>query len=72
MQAARKSPYLKWILWVVGLAGGLFLIGFLISLWLPRYFKSELDAALKESVTNASDGLYQITYDDISLNIPLV
>lgn len=71
MQAARKSPYLKWILWVVGLMGGLFLIGFLISLWLPRYFKSELDAALKESVTNASDGLYQITYDDISLNIPL-
>ena len=47
------------------------MIGFLISLWLPRYFKSELDAALKESVTNASDGLYQITYDDISLNIPL-
>lgn len=71
MQAIRTSPYLKWILWVVGLAGGLFLIGFLISLWLPRYFKSELDSALKESVLNASDSLYRITYDEISFNIPL-
>ena len=71
MQAIRKSPYLKWILWLVGLLGGLFLIGFLISLWLPRYFKSELDAALKESVTNASDSLYRITYDNITINIPL-
>lgn len=71
MHAVRKSPYLKWILWLVGLVGGLLLIGFLISLWLPKYFKSELDAALKESVVNASDSLYQITYDNIVINIPL-
>jgi hypothetical protein len=71
MQAVRKSPYFKWILWLVGLVGGLFLIGFLVSLWLPRYFKSELDAALKESVVNASDSLYRITYDNITINIPL-
>ncbi|MPR34328.1 hypothetical protein [Salmonirosea aquatica] len=71
MQAVRKSPYLKWILWLVGLVGGLFFIGFLISLWLPTYFKSELDAALKRSVVDASDSLYRITYDDISINLPL-
>jgi hypothetical protein len=71
MQAAPKSSYFKWILWLVGLIGGLFLISFLVSLWLPKYFKSELDAALKESVVNASDSLYRITYDNITLNIPL-
>ncbi len=59
------------MLWLVGLVGALFLIVFLVSLWLPKYFKSELDSALKESVTNASDGLYRITYEDISINIPL-
>ena len=55
----------------MGVVGGLFLISFLVSLWLPKYFRSELDSALKESVANASDSLYRITYDNITINIPL-
>ena len=66
------SPrYKKWIFWILGLGGGLLLLGMLLSWWLPVFFKNELDSALKESVVNASDGLYQINYDDIDINLPL-
>ena len=66
-----QPHYKKWLFWILGLGAGLFLLGILLSWWLPTYFKQELDSALKESVVNASDSLYQISYDDIDLNIPL-
>ncbi len=66
------SPhYKKWLFWILGLGLGLFLLGLLLSWWLPIFFKDKLDSALKESVVNASDSLYRISYDDIDLNIPL-
>lgn len=66
-----QPRYKKWLFWILGLGAGLFLLGLLLSWWLPVYFKQELDSALKESVVNASDSLYRISYDDIDLNIPL-
>ena len=61
----------KWLFWILGLVGGLFLLGLLLSWWLPIFFKGQLDSSLKESVVNASDGLYQISYEDININILL-
>ncbi len=47
------------------------MLALLASWFLPRYFKNELDTALKRSVINASDSLYRISYKNIILNIPL-
>lgn len=66
-----QPRYKKWLFWILGIGAGLFLLGLLLSWWLPISFKDKLDSALKESVVNASDSLYQISYDDIDLNIPL-
>ncbi|GHB52920.1 hypothetical protein [Persicitalea jodogahamensis] len=66
-----QTRYKKWLLWILGLGGGLFLLGLLLSWWLPVLFKDKLDNALRESVVNASDSLYQISYDGIDINIPL-
>lgn len=66
-----RKPYVKWLLWLLGIGVVVFVLALLVSWWLPRYFKSELDSALKEAVVNASDSLYHIDYDAISLNIPL-
>lgn len=71
MPTSSSIPYKKWILWTLGLGISFFLLTLLASWFLPRYFKSELDAALKRSVINASDSLYRISYKNISLNIPL-
>ncbi|TDB69173.1 hypothetical protein [Arundinibacter roseus] len=68
----RSAPrYIKIFFWFAGIAGSLLLLAFLVSLWLPTYFKNELDAALKKSVVDASDGLYKIDYQSININIPL-
>lgn len=71
MLTPTKRNILKWVLWVTGLGTTLFLVGLLASWWLPKYFSSELDTALKESVRSASDSLYQINYEKVLLNIPL-
>ena len=66
-----QPRYKKWLFWVLGLGAGLFLLGLLLSWWLPVFFKQELDSALKKSVVDASDNLYRISYDDIDINLPL-
>lgn len=71
MPDTTKNPYIKWLLWLLGIGTGMFLLALAVSWWLPRYFKIELDSALKEAVVNASDSLYHISYDDIAINIPL-
>ncbi|WP_373512346.1 hypothetical protein [Persicitalea sp.] len=66
-----QPRYKKWLFWIFSLGGGLILLGLLLSWWLPIFFKDKLDSSLKESVVNASDSLYQISYEDIELNIPM-
>ncbi len=71
MPDTSRKPYVKWLLWLLGIGATVFLLVLAVSFWLPRYFKRELDSALKEAVVSASDSLYRISYDDIAINIPL-
>ncbi|GAB3180147.1 AsmA family protein [Telluribacter humicola] len=61
----------RWIIWSVGIVGGIVLLVLLASWVLPGLLKEQLDSSLKESVRKASDGLYSISYSDLSVNILL-
>ncbi|GAB2764543.1 hypothetical protein GCM10027275_02100 [Rhabdobacter roseus] len=71
MNDRTKVLLRKWILGLAAFFGGLLLLSLLASWLLPRYFDQKLDSTLKQAVQEASDGLYSIQYDDISINIPL-
>ncbi|WP_247237522.1 hypothetical protein [Telluribacter sp. SYSU D00476] len=71
MSDLKRLVSKRWIIWTVGIVGGIVLLVLLASWVLPGFFKNQLDSSLKESVREASDGLYSIDYNDLSINILL-
>lgn len=55
--------------WIIGVVVFLLLAVAIGSWYLSRNWKPILDEQLKTAIINASDSLYQISYDDISLNL---
>ncbi len=55
--------------WVGGVFGGLILILGIAALVISAIWKPTLTTKIKEGVTNASGGLYQLNFQDIHLNV---
>ncbi|HEV7349371.1 hypothetical protein [Telluribacter sp.] len=71
MSDLKQLSSKKWIIWTVGIVGGIVLLILVASWLLPQFFKNQLDATLRKSVYEASDGLYSIEYDNLGINILL-
>jgi hypothetical protein len=81
LRLLSPSPYLMgtfkrrasrtWIVWTIGIFGGLMALVLLVSWVVPRIFKKQLDTSLRTSVREASNGLYSLDYGVLSLNMLL-
>lgn len=55
--------------WTLGILGGLLLLILAAGWYLSRHWKPLLDAQIKEVVLSATDSLYRVEYEDLSLNL---
>ncbi len=57
--------------WIIGILLMLVLIVLGVAWYFSRNWKPLVETKLKETVTNATNGLYSLTYDDLDLNVAL-
>ncbi|MVZ66798.1 hypothetical protein GQF61_13125 [Sphingobacterium sp. DK4209] len=57
--------------WIIGILLMLVLIVLGVAWYFSRNWKPLVETKLKETVTNATNGLYSIKYDDLDLNVAL-
>ena len=66
MEKRKIKPVWKW---VIGIFAGLLFLSISAGWYLTWRWKPILDKQLKEAVLSATDSLYRVDYDDISINI---
>ncbi len=69
MKNSRNYKSRKRWYWIGGVLGGLIVLLGIGALVLSAKWKPLLSTKIKEGVTNASNGLYQINFQDIHLNV---
>lgn len=57
--------------WIIGVLLALILIVLGVAWYYSRNWKPIVETKLKETVTNATNGLYSLRYDDLDLNVAL-
>lgn len=64
-----SSRQKKWLKWTLGVLLSVVLLLLVLSWLLPLIFEKQISQKLTSSIEKSSNGLYKVTYEDVSVNL---